>query len=824
MMNLRIAIRSLRKTPGFALAFILTLGLGIGANTAIFSIINGVLLRPLPYPNAERLMHLRQPTVAAGIENVNFSFAEVADYRSQSKTIDEFVEFGDWTFSVLGRGEPHRATGGLVTPNFFKILGMKPVLGRLLVAEDLQRGASPVAVLTHGYWQRVFGSDPAVIGQTLDLTVKKPVIVGVLEPGSHYATARKQDFYVNYAANDHYSSSSMLDQRAHRMTDVYARLAPGATVASAQAELRQIATQLHAAYPDAYPKSRGFDIIVSSWKDELTAKAKPTLMILLGTTVFVLIIACANVANLTLTRLVLREREMAVRAALGAQRSAIRRELLAENLVLSVLGGVLGVALAIACLNLLISYAARFTTRTGEIGLDGWVLGFTLMISIGTALLFAWAPRLTFTVAPLASMNSGTRATGTIGRRRAQRALVISQLAVSFTLLIGAGLLVRSLMQLYAVKPGFDLANVLSLQAPTDLANTGFSPQIQARNMQFTRDMVEKVKGETTVQSAAMASAAPLAGSSPVRLEIAVDGKESDASTSAPTVVTRVVSAAYFETVGTKLKAGRTFKETDTLSAPPVVILSESMAKFYFKTDDPIGKRIRLKQTIPSGIANSRPVTGWGNPIEVVGIAADSRADGIDRTPMHTMYRPDSQGGAQSTLLVRTSGSTDKLAPRLIESIRAIDPNRPLDHVQTLEEIRDETIAPQRLNATLIALFSGLALAIATVGVAGVLSFSVSQRMNELGIRMALGAERKSILFMILGEGALMAAIGLALGGIAAIPLSRVISGLLFEVKPIDPLTIVFAAFLLIFVALAASMFPARRATAVDPMVALRRQ
>ena len=824
MRNLRIAIRSLRKTPGFALAFILTLGLGIGANTAIFSIINGVLLRPLPYPNAERLMHLRQPMVAAGIENVNFSFAEVADYRSQSKTIDEFVEFGDWTFSVLGRGEPHRATGGLVTANFFKILGTKPVLGRLLLPDDLQRGASPVVVLTYGYWQRVFGSDPTVIGQTLDLTVKKPVIVGVLEPGSHYATARKQDFYVNYAANDHYSSSSMLDERAHRMTDVYARLAPGATVASAQAELRQIATQLHAAYPAAYPKSRGFDIIVSSWKDELTAKAKPTLMILLGTTVFVLIIACANVANLTLTRLVQREREMAVRAALGAQRSAIRRELLAENLVLSVLGGVLGVALAVACLNLLISYAARFTTRTGEIGLDGWVLGFTLVIAIGTALLFAWAPRLTFMTAPLASMNSGARATGTIGRRRAQRALVISQLAVSFTLLIGAGLLVRSLMQLYAVNPGFDLANVVSLQAPTDLANTGFSPQIQARNMQFTRDMVEKVKGETTVQSAAMASAAPLAGSSPVRRETAVDGKEPDASTSAPTVVTRVVSGEYFETVGTKLKAGRTFKETDTGRAPSVVILSESMAKFYFKSDNPIGKRIRLKQAMLSGIPNSPPVTEWSNPIEVVGIAADSRADGIDTTPIHTMYRPDTQGGAQSTLLVRTSGSTTKLALRLIESIRAIDPNRPLDHVQTLEEIRDETLAPQRLNATLIALFSGLALAIATVGVAGVLSFSVSQRMNELGIRMALGAERKSILFMILGEGALMAAIGLAIGGIAAIPLSRAISGLLFEVKPVDPLTIVFAAFLLVVVALAASMFPARRATAVDPIVALRRQ
>ena len=810
-----------RACPG-SLAFILTLGLGIGANTAIFSIINGVLLRPLPYPDADRLMHLRQPAVAAGIENTNFSFAEVADYRSRSKTIDEFVEFGDWTFSVLGRGEPHRATGGLVTPNFFKILGTKPILGRLLVPDDLQKSAPPVAVLTYGYWQRVFGSDPEIIGQTLDLTVKKPVVVGVLEPGSHYATTRKQDFYVNYAANDHYSGASMQDERTHRMTDVYARLAPGASEASAQAELRQIATQLHAAYPEAYPQSRRFDIVVTSWKDELTAKARPTLMILLGTTVFVLIIACANVANLTLTRLVQREREMAIRAALGAQRSAVRRQLLAENLVLSVLGGALGIALAFAGLNLLISYTARFTNRIGEIGLDGWVLAFTLVISIGAALLFAWAPRLTFMTDPVASMSAGGRATGSIGRRRAQRALVVSQLAVSFTLLIGAGLLVRSLMQLYAVNPGFDLANVLSLQAPTDLANTGFSPQIQARNMQFTRDMVEKVKGETAVQSAAMASAAPLAGSFPVRREIAVDGAEADASTSAPTVVTRVVSGAYFETVGTKLKSGRAFKETDSGSAPPVVILSESMAKYYFKNDDPIGKRIRLKQAIPSGTSTSPPVIGWGNPIEIVGIAADSRADGIDQTPMHTMFRPDTQSGAQSTLLVRTAGSTDQLAPRLIESIRAIDPNRPIERVQTLEEIRDETLAPQRLNATLIGLFSILALAIATVGVAGVLAFSVSQRTNELGIRVALGAQRKSILYMILGEGAAMAVVGLLVGGLAAIPLSRLLGGLLFGVQPIDPLTIGLAATLLVAVALIAAWIPARTATSVNPITALR--
>jgi putative ABC transport system permease protein len=507
---------------------------------------------------------------------------------------------------------------------------------------------------------------------------------------------------------------------------------------------------------------------------------------------------------------------MAIRAALGAQRSSVRRQLLAENLVLSVLGGALGIALAAFGLDLLVSYAARFTSRTGEIGLDARVLAFTLLISFATALLFAWAPRLTFMTDPARSMASGAggRATGGIGRRRAQRALVVSQLAVSFMLLIGAGLLVRSLMQLYAVNPGFDLANVLSLEAPTDFANTGFSAQIRDRQMQFTRNMVDQVKGETRVQSAAMASAAPLAGSFPLRREFRVDGADSDANVAAPVVVTRVVSGPYFETVGIKLKAGRSFATTDDLNTPPVVILSDSMAKFYFRNGDALGRHISWK------LANGQ----WSPSSEIVGIAADNRADGIDHAPMHTLYQADSQLGPQSTLLVRTAGSTEKLAPQVIETIRGIDPNRPIEHVQTLEEIRDESIAPQRLNATLIGLFSLLALVIATVGVAGVLAFSVSQRTNELGIRLALGAARKTILFMILGEGALMTAIGLALGGIAAIPLSRMISGLLFEVRPVDPMTIGFAAMLLVLVALAAAWIPARRATAVDPMIALRQQ
>ena len=811
--DIRIALRGLTRVPGFALAFILTLGLGIGANTAIFSVINGVLLRPLPYPEADRIMRLRQPQVAAGVEDSGFSFPEIADYRLHSKSIDQFVEFGDWTFNVLGRGEPHRANGGLVTANFFPMLGAQPLLGRMLVPEDQLKGAPPVAVLTYEYWQRVFGSDPSVVGQMLDLTAKKAQIVGVLKPGAHYATTKKQDFYVNYAANDHYMGSSMQNEWPHRMTTVYARLAPGATPERAQAELRTITAALHEAHPLAYPKSRGFDIVVTPWKDELTAKAKPTLMILLVTTLCVLVIACANVANLTLTRLVQRERELSVRAALGAGMSLLRRQLLAENLVLSIFGGVLGLGLAFAGLNLLITYTARFTNRTGEIALDWRVLLFTISVAVGVALLFAWAPRMHFANDPARAMMSGGRSTSSIGRRRAQRLLVVSQLAASFALLIGAGLLMRTLMSLYAVNPGFDLSNVLSLRA-SDFANNTID-----RQRQFTTDMIERVKGEAAVKNAAVASTAPLAAWTSQQLEFRIDGADADAVGSGPRTVQRLVSGSYFATIGTPLKAGRTFQETDTPKSQRVTILTESMAKYYFKNDNPIGRYISQKNTdFRTGAVS------WSKPMEIVGVVADSRADGIDQAPLHTMFLPDTQSqfGPPSTLLVRTAGVPANLAPRMIETIRALDPNRPIDQVQTLEEIRDETIAPQRLNATLIGLFALLALVIATVGVAGVLAFQVSQRTNELGIRLALGAERQAILRMILGEGAWMAAAGLVAGGLLAIPLSSMLSGLLFGVQPVDVPTIAGSAALLLVVALVAAWIPAKRATDVDPMIALR--
>jgi predicted permease len=807
--TIRQAVRGLLRTPGYTIAFVLTLALGIGANTAIFSVINGVLLRPLPYPDADRILYLQQvPT--AGTTNTSLSFVEVADYRTQATTLDEVVEFGDWSFNVLGRGDPHLAVAGLVTANFFEVLGLRAHIGRTFIEEDDSRASTPVAVLTYEYWNRVFGADSAVVGQTLDLTVKKATIVGVLEPGSHYATMRgaQQDFYANYPSNDHYMGAAMQDDRTHRMTDVFARLTPGATEESARAEIQQIAAGLYAAYPEAYPPEFGFETVVTPWLDQITQQARPMLLILFGTAVFVLVIACANVANLTLTRLIRRERELAIRAALGAGLRRLRGQLLTENLILSLGGAALGLVFAFAGLDLLVAYAGRFTARTGEIGIDVFVLLFTLVVAVGAAMLFAWVPKLPVSHDLGTSLTAagGGRATGSVSRRRAQRALVVSQLAISFMLLVGAGLLMRSLVKLSHVDPGFDLENVLTMSVPD------FSGRPQAQRAEFGRSLVDRVDGHPAVHNAAMASMAPLDHDMSTPMQFRVDGIEPDAVPLTPLTELQTVSVDYFETIGTPLLQGRTFDAGDQSGGLQVAILNESMAEFYFPDRDPLGRRVARK------LFNGK----WGQWLTVVGVVADTRSVGLDRDPVHTLYQASAQSFAPQTLLVRTEGDSKPLAGQVIEEVRALDPNRPVVSVQTLDDLRTENMAPQRLNATLFAVFAMLALIIATVGIAGVLSFSVSQRTNEFGIRMTLGADQARVLTMVLREGATLAALALGIGGIGALALSRFLSGLLFEIQPNDPVTFVAVGVLLALVAVAASLAPARSATSVDPMRALR--
>ena len=819
--EIRYVFRSLNQHRTYAAAFVITLGLGIGVNTAIFSVINGVLLQPLPYQDADRIMFVQQPANRAGAFDAAFSCIEIDDYRAASRMIDEFVEFGDWDFSVIGRGDPHRVVGGLVTANYFEVLGLRALHGRTLLPSDDAVGAPPVMVFTHAYWTRMFGADPEIVGTTVKLTTKSVEVVGVLEPGSHYTGRRKPDVFTNYTTNDHYTGAAMRDARTHRMTNVFARLAPGATVDLAQAELTQINRRLQDEYREAYPEQFGYTISARSWQEVLTEDARPTFLIMMGTVLMVLLLACANVANLSLTRLIRRERELAIRSALGAGKKRIRRQLFTENLVLASAGAGLGLILAIAGLDLLVSYANRFTIRSEEIGMDGTVFAFTLIVGIGIAMLLAWAPSLPFTSEIGMSLNrAGGRHTGGISRRQLQRFLVVSQLALSFTLLIGAGLLVRSLLNLQRVDAGFDEGTVVTLQTPNFTSLTAQEQQT------LFEGVVSRMRSYPGVQSVAYATWAPLQGVSPAALTVEVEGQD-ELQASTPMGLFNTVSPDYFRTVGATLLRGRAFDRDDEPEADSVVVVNESLSRAYFGSEDPVGRRIRWQNTRGT----------WQPWQRVVGVVANTRDVGIDQADVHVIYQPTSQavrrgggiagvtgggGFPAETMLVRTTGETGPVVRQITDIIHETDPERPVDNVVTLADLRREDIAPQRLNATLFSAFAILALVVAGVGVLGVLAFSVSQRTKEFGIRLALGAEEGQVLRMVLGEGAWLVLAALVLGGLASFLLSGVLSGLLFEIQPTDPVTFVVVGTLLAAVALLAAFIPARRATRVDPIDALR--
>ena len=820
-MEIRYALRSLYKSRSYAAAFVVTLGLGIGVNTTIFSVINGVLLQPLPYQDADRIMFVQQPANRAGAFNASFSFIEIDDYRAASRTIDEFVEFGDWDFSVIGRGDPHRVVGGLVTANYFEVLGIRPQYGRTLLPSDNEVGAPPVMVFTHDYWTRMFGADPEIVGQTVKLTTKSVEVVGVLQPGSHYTGRRKPDVFTNYTTNDHYTGAAMRDARGHRMTDVFGRLASGATFETAQAELIQINGRLQDEFREDYPEQFGFEISARPWQEVLTESARTTFLIMMGTVLMVLLLACANVANLTLTRLIQRERELAVRSALGASKKRIRRQLFTENLILAWAGAGFGLIVAFAGLDLLVSYANRFTVRSEEIGLDAAVLAFTLIVGVGIAMLLAWAPSLPFTSEIGMSLNqSGGRNSGGISRRQLQRVLVVSQLALSFTLLIGAGLLVRSLLRLQRVDPGFEQGTVVTLQSPNF---TSLTAEEQETLFDGTAGRMRSYPG---VQSAAYATWAPLQSVPPAALVIEVEGL-AEVQASTPMGLFNTVSPDYFRTVGATLLRGRSFNRDDAPEADSVVIVNESLSSAYFGSGDPVGRRIRWQNTRGA----------WQPWQRVVGVVANTRDAGIAQADIHVIYQATSQavrrgggvagvtgggGFPAQTMLVRTTGQTGPVVRQIADIIHETDPERPVDNVITLDELMREDIAPQRLNATLFSSFAILALIVAAVGVLGVLAFSVTQRTKGFGVRLALGAEEGQVLRMVLWEGARLVLGALLLGGLASVLLSQFLSGLLFEIEPTDPVTFVVVGAVLAAVALVAAFVPARRATRVDPIDALR--
>lgn len=807
--ELRLAARSLIRSPGYAIAVVLTLGLGIGANTAVFSVVRGVLLRPLPHRDGHSLVYLRQSAELAGQDNVLFSVPEIIDYRTASKTLTGFAEFSQMEFTMIGPGDPVRINAGVVSGNYFDVLGLAPVVGRVFDAGDDGPAAEPVMVLSHEYWMRMFGGDPGIVGTTVRVNNRSSTIVGVLQPAPHYPT--ETDVFVNMVTSPHHLSATMVQGRTHRMTEVFARLAPGATVQQARQELDQIAARVHADYPESYEQAAGYRISVSPLQDALTARARVTLYLLMGTAAFVLLIACANVANLTMIRSIRRERELAVRWALGARPWRLRGLVLAESLLLALAGAGVGLALAYGGLDLLVAFAQRFTPRAAEVAVDGGVLAFTLVVATLAAVAFAFAPPLPAIASAGSQLSAGVqRVLGGRARQRVQRGLVVAQVAVSIMVLTGAGLLARTLAKLYEVDAGLDIENVLTMNVPLEGAG-----RTAAERLALYEEMRRRIAALPGVIEVGLGSTVPLTGESFV-LEIKADGLTPAPGEPTPRAEYRTASPEFFRAAGIPLLRGRTFEATDGPDAGRVVVLNRTLAERIFGDRDPIGWRVAWTGDVLRFI----PVSGdWRT---VVGVVGDTRDSGLDEEPRPIMYQPFAQEVFTGALLIRASVDAATLAPAATRIIRELVPQQPIEDVRTLEQIREESVAPRRLNALLVGTFGALALLIAAVGIAGVLAFSVSLRTAEIGVRMSLGADPVRVLRMVLAEGGTLLAGGIAIGLAGALVGARLLAGLLFGVPPHDPVTLAGVFLLMTAVGVLACSVPAVRAARVNPIEAMR--
>jgi putative ABC transport system permease protein len=808
--DFRRAVRSLYKARGFAVAVILTLALGIGANTAMFTLLRGTLLRPLPNRGGDRLVYLRQSAKGAGQDNVAFSVPEIIDYRDASKTLASIAEFSSMTFTLVSGDEPIHVQAGIVSGNYFEVMGLSSALGRLTSGGDDGPGAAPVAVLSHGFWMDHFGGDPSVIGRTVRINDMASTIIGVVQRAPQYP--QPTDVYVNVVTSPHHLSATMKQGRTHRMTEVFARLAPNATVERARAEIARIGANVRADHPEAYERAARYDITLSPLRVALNERASLTLWLLMGAAAFVLLIACANVANLTLMRGVRREREMLVRAALGAGTWRLRRLLLVENLTLALAGGALGVLVAFAGLKMLVSFAAQLTPRANEIRLDSLVLMVSLLTSVAAAVVLSFVPQVgdeSSLAAPLVA--AGRRTTAGRGRHRLQQALVVTQLAVCMVLLTAAGLLVRTLGKLNSVETGVRTQNTLTMEVPIETQTID-----QPTKVGMYERMRDRIAALPNVAFASVGSDVPLR-SPQVVLEVKAEGRPLSTGEATPRAVFKTADPTYFAAAGIPLLEGRAFATTDRRESARVVILNKALAQRLFGDQDPIGHRVAWTGEVLKFI----PVSGdWRT---VVGVAGDTRDAGLDTDPTPTVFQPFGQEEIFSAaLVIRTNSAPALLQPSAVRAIREMFPRQLIEHVATLDDVRDATVAPRRLNALFIASFGGLAMIIAMVGIAGVLAFSVSARTQEIGIRMSLGADAQRVVRMILGEGGVLLVAGLAVGSVVALLTSRLLRGLLFGVAPHDPVTLGAVAFLLAVVGVAACLLPALRAARVDPAVALR--
>ena len=813
MSHIRFALRSLLRAKGLTGTVVVTLALGIGANAAIFSVVRSVLLRPLVNREADRLIYIRQAADGLGLQNLTFSVPELDDFKSRATTISAFGDFSTVDFTLIGFGrEPRLVRAGVVNGSFFEVMGLRPVLGRLLTPADDGAGAAGVVVLTHRFWTDVLNSDSSVIGQTIRLGgTNAATVVGVLEPSVPYPT--ETQIIANMVTSPHHLGATMQTDRRHRMTDLFGRLAPGATVEAARAELTSVHASMLSAHPDAYSEQARIRLHVRTLQEQIASPARTILLVLMAAAAVVFVIACSNVANLILARSVRREAELAVRAALGAGRGALRRTLLAESLVLCAAGAGLGLILAQPLVGIAGRYAARFSIRALEATVDASVLWLGAGLALIAAVLLAYIPRL-----PSADRSGGLGLAGgsvriTPGTNRRLRIFATTQIACTFVLLAGAGMLVATLTALQTANTGYDLRQVLAIDLPGILA-PGLTDKSRASAIQEVTRRIGELPG---VERVATGGSVPY-GSVPwrdrgnTRLQFVAEGYQSANGEEAPTGRLRIVSPEYFAVLGVPIIAGRDFTDSDRTSKELVAIVNQSVAQRLFPNGDALNRHLT-----PTNLGTNLGTFGTGR---IVGVVADVDEDNVVQEPSMMVYYPLRSGGGR--LFVRATGDPRALIPSVTRTIRQISADQAVERPATLEDIRTEVLAPERLNAFVFSALGGIALLIAIVGVAGILAFSVSARTREFGVRLAIGSTPRELLAGVLWDGARIAAIGVAAGAAGGYALARVAEGFFENVRLPGAVPLIGAAVLLIGAAIAASLMPATRASRVDVLQAVR--
>jgi putative ABC transport system permease protein len=792
--DIRYGVRSLLKRPGFTAIALVALALGIGANTAIFSLVNAVLLRPLPFAEPDRLVWM-WGNIKGGSNRASVSPLDFLDFRQQNSTFEQFAASLSVParLNLTGDGEPERLEASAVTGNYFQALGAQPAFGRTFQLENEKTGNDQVAVLSYAFWQKRFAGDPNILNKTITLDGKSCAVLGVMPAG--FSFPRAADVWVPLNFD---SSPGMKQRKAHFLRPI-GKLKAGVTLAQAQADTDAVARHLEEQYPDT---NTGWNLRLVSLREQLVGNTRPTLFILFGAVGFVLLIACANVANLLLVRAAGRHREIAVRTAMGAGRWRIVRQMITESVLLALAGGALGALLAVWGVELLVALGDGSIPLTAQVRIDATVLGFTLLVSVITGVLFGLAPAVrTMNLNLSEALKEGGRS-GSEGahRNRTRSVLVVLESAIAVVLLIGAGLLIRSLMRLQDTNPGFDPQNVLTMGVSLPGAKYGDDEKPGS----FFADLESRVSGLPGVEAVGLVSELPLSGQ-PNDMPYTVAGRPASDDQSFDDDFRRV-NSRYFSALKIPFLRGRNFTDQEVRQGAKVVIISELLARQVFPNEEPLGKRL---------------IMSFGNQaFEIIGVVGDLRHRALEREPAAAMYMPAYE--RSMNVVVRSSGDPAALAAAVRKQVFEIDPNQPVSDVRTMKQWLDSSVAEPRYRTTLLSLFALVALLLASTGIYGVMSYSVSQRTHEIGVRMALGARRFDVLRLVVRQGMALVIVGVAIGLAGAFALTRLMESLLFGVTAKDPFTFVAVAALLSLVAFVACYLPARRATKVDPLTALR--